>query len=95
MNSLYEIQDCKHNIHDGQLQLKDPNYFPEFQNRLTDFKKQIMQQVKDNESKSYVHFGDGDYYFLKNIPIGSAQPGRRALSTPYHLFNIQPFIQPF
>lgn len=91
MNSLYEIQDCKHNIHDGQLQLKDPNYFPEFQNRLTDFKKQIMQQVKDNESKSYVHFGDGDYYFLKNIPIGSAQPGRRALSTPYHLFNIQPF----
>mgnify|MGYP006130048759 FL=1 len=90
MNPLYEIDDCSHNIGDREY-LKYPNYYPDFQDKLVEFKNMIIDQVKNNDSKSYVHFGDGDYFFLKNVPVGSAQPGKRALSTPYHLFDIKPF----
>jgi hypothetical protein len=90
MNNLYKIEGCEHNSY-GKTHLSDSNYFPEFQSRLEDFKNQIKNEVENNEGKSYVHFGDGDYFFLKNQSVGSATPGRRALSIPYHLFDIKPF----
>jgi len=91
MNEIYKIDGAEHFMHDNQLFLKDTNFFPDFQEKIQEFKSQIIKEVENNEGKSYVHFGDGDYYFLKNIPIGSAKPGKRALSIPYNKFNIQPF----
>lgn len=90
MNNLYKIEGSYHNP-GGKEYLKDANFFPQFQERLAEFKKQVVREVENNEGKSYVHFGDGDYFFLKNVPVGSAKPGKRALSIPYHKFNIQPF----
>tara|TARA_B100000073_G_C23731437_1_gene570937 strand:+ start:1329 stop:2192 length:864 start_codon:yes stop_codon:yes gene_type:complete len=90
MNEIYKIKGAEHQL-GGREYLKDPNYFPEFQERLEMFKKQVIKEVENNEGKSYVHFGDGDYFFLKNIPVGSACPGKRALSIPYNQLNIQPF----
>ncbi len=91
MNNIYKIEGAEHFMHANQLFLKDETFFPDFQQKLQQFKNQIINQVENNEAKSYVHFGDGDYYFLKNVPLGSARPGKRALSIPYHKFNIQPF----
>ena len=91
MNNLYKIKGTEHSMHPNQLFLKDPTFFPQFQEGLLQFKNMILKQVESNVGASYVHFGDGDYYFLKNVPIGSARPGKRALSIPYDKFNIKPF----
>ena len=70
----------------------DQTHFPEFQDKLSDFKKMIIDLVDKNENKTFVHFGDGDYFFLKKQSVGSASPGRRALSISYKNFNIEPFL---
>jgi hypothetical protein len=69
---------------------KIPNY-PSFQGDLKNFKDLLLKLERDSKGASFVHFGDGDYYFLNKIPIGSATPGKRALSIPYDKFNIIPF----
>lgn len=90
MNNIYKIEGAEHTFA-GREHLTDANLFPEFQERLKFFKEQVKKEVENNEGKSYVHFGDGDYFFLKSLPVGSAKPGKRALSIPYERFNIQPF----
>lgn len=91
MNNTYNIEGADHEVHHNQLFMKDPNYYPEFPQHLEKFKTQIQNQVNNNEGKSYVHFGDGDYHFLKQEGIGSASPGKRALSVPYYKIDIQRF----
>ena len=62
----------------------DPNTFPEFQQRLDQFKTTLLDLVKDNKAASFIRYGDGEYYFLKKHPCGSARPGHRALSKQYN-----------
>ena len=66
--------------------------YPKFQEKLEDFKKLLVQLVDNNESKTFYKFGDGDYYFLKKIPTGSATPGRRALSKSFDDIDHQAFV---
>lgn len=55
---------------------------------LTD---KIKSHVALREKLSILHIGDGDYYFLKKISIGSASPGKRALTTAYKKINMELF----
>jgi len=55
-------------------------------------KDRILLDLIKDEPKTYLHFGDGDYYFLTQQAIGSAKPGNRALSKDYKDMNMQPFI---
>ena len=71
----------------------DPNTFPQFQEGLDIFKSHMKQLVDDKESKTFYKFGDGDYYFLKGESVGSASPGKRALSLPYNQINHEQFIK--
>lgn len=80
-------------MHGGQQFLTDPNYCPEFQIRLEEFKQLIINLVNEEKGATFVHFGDGDYYFLKKQPVGSARPGKRALKVSYNRFDITPFIE--
>ena len=66
--------------------------YPEFQEKLEDFKKLLVELVDKNESKTFYKFGDGDYYFLKKMPVGSATPGRRALSKSFDEIDHQAFV---
>ena len=43
--------------------------------------------MREKNNLTYYKFGDGDYYFLRKEPRGSAKPGRRALKRPYFLIN--------
>lgn len=65
----------------------NPNSDPDFQQNWEEFKQNVEEDVlaaeRDSYTTTYYKFGDGDYYFLKEIPHGSAAPGRRALSRPY------------
>jgi hypothetical protein len=93
MHNNYIIEGAEHKMHQGQLFIKDGDFFPNFQPGLNNFKNFIINLVENNIGKSFVHFGDGDYYFLKKQEIGSATPGKRALSIPYTQFDITPFRQ--
>jgi hypothetical protein len=84
----YHIEGAKHTGHSNYENL--PKYIT-FQEDLLKFKELLISLENEKKGASFVHFGDGDYYFLKNIPIGSATPGKRALSIPYEHFDITPY----
>ncbi len=67
--------------------------YPKFQENLEKFKKLLVELVDNNESKTFYKFGDGDYYFLKKMPVGSATPGRRALSKSYESIGHERFVE--
>jgi len=66
-----------------------------FNNEFEEFKNLLIKQFNNDENITYIHFGDGDYYFLRKEAVGSATPGKRALSIPYNKFDITPFIEGF
>ena len=84
----YHIEGARHNGHSNYSSLP---IYPTFQEDLVKFKGLLELLENEKKGASFVHFGDGDYYFLKNIAIGSATPGKRALSIPYEHFNIIPY----
>jgi len=67
------------------------NTYPLFQENLDKFKNHLIDLVDNKESKTFYKFGDGDYYFLKGESVGSASPGKRALSVSYDKINHQAF----
>ena len=71
----------------------NPDTYPEFQKKLEEFKKLLVELVDNNESKTFYKFGDGDYYFLQKMPVGSATPGRRALSKSYESIGHERFVE--
>ena len=89
MQKNYHIDgtlNCLHKkVLDGSLT------YPTFYEDLVEFKDLIIQLEKNKRGASFVHFGDGDYFFLKKQSVGSATPGKRALSIPYENFDITPF----
>ena len=66
--------------------------YPNFQEELDKFKNHLIDLVDNKESKTFYKFGDGDYYFLRGESIGSASPGKRALSVSYDNINHQAFV---
>lgn len=95
MHDNYKITGSTHKQHKNQSIMDDPKYLPDFQKELTNFKNLVSNLVNKNESKTFIHHGDGDYYFLIKKPVGSAKPGKRALSVSYRSFNIKPFKDGF
>tara|TARA_B100000035_G_scaffold103321_1_gene87713 strand:+ start:2624 stop:3490 length:867 start_codon:yes stop_codon:yes gene_type:complete len=71
----------------------NPNTFPNFQEKLQEFKDLLKDLVANNESKTFYKFGDGDYFFLKKQGVGSASPGRRALSKSYSDIEHEDFVK--
>jgi hypothetical protein len=75
----------------------DPSYlsidtFPDFQKQLEVFKNLIRELVSQSKASSFFKFGDGDYYFLTANEVGSAKPGKRALSRPYSEIGLENFV---
>ena len=69
-----------------------PETYPNFQKDLEKYKNLLIQLVKQKACKTFYKFGDGDYRFLKKMPIGSAAPGARALSKSFNEININEFF---
>jgi hypothetical protein len=67
--------------------------YPNFKIELENFKDFIKNLVEKKESKTFYKFGDGDYFFLKSEPVGSATPGKRALSKNYSEINMSNFVE--
>ena len=69
------------------------NSYPHFQEDLSRFKTHLIELVDANESKTFYKFGDGDYHFLKKESIGSANPGKRAISKSYNQIDHTKFSE--
>jgi hypothetical protein len=54
--------------------------YPNFQSDLENFKVLLSNLVTNGLSKTLYKFGDGDFFFLRGKQVGSAQPGKRAIS---------------
>ena len=90
MIDMYEIEGSV-NL-DTHPCFDNPKTYPRFQEKLQEFKDLLIELVYINESKTFYKFGDGDYYFLRKEPVGSATPGRRALSKGYNQINHEAFV---
>ena len=87
---MYKIDGTVNNDTDSSFENKDT--YPNFQEQLTEFKELLVNLVDSNQSKTFYKFGDGDYFFLKKQSVGSAAPGRRALSKSYLDIDHQQFV---
>ena len=88
---MYKIDGTVNNDTDSSFENKDT--YPNFQEQLTEFKELLINLVDSNQSKTFYKFGDGDYFFLKKQSVGSAAPGRRALSRSYLDIDHQQFVE--
>ena len=89
--SIYDIEGAV-NLDQNPV-FHTPDACPNFQEGLLSFKKWLVDEVESNNSKTIYKFGDGDYHFLKKQSVGSASPGRRALSKSYdQLQNHHEFV---
>lgn len=79
-SKVYEIPGST-NLNWNPIYRSSKNY-PNFQSDLEVFKSNLIEEVEAAKGVSYLKFGDGDYYFLTGQPIGSAAPGKRAISRP-------------
>lgn len=70
-----------------------PNAYPLFQEKLIEFKNLLIDLVDTGSCKTFYKFGDGDYFFLSKIAIGSASPGKRALSKNYNSIKHEEFVE--
>lgn len=87
----YKIEGTINN--DGNPCFSDPNTFPNFQEELERFKTVLHELVHNNASVTVYKYGDGDYYFLKKQSVGSATPGKRALSKSYDQIDHEKFVE--
>ena len=88
MIDLYKIEGTV-NL-DQHSCFEDKETFSQFQEGLEVFKYHINQLVLEKkDATTFYKFGDGDYRFLMAQEIGSAKPGKRALSVPYSKINLE------
>ena len=88
---LYKIDGTINN--DTEPCFHNPDTYPKFQEELEEFKHLLIELVYLNEPKTFYKFGDGDYFFLRKEPVGSATPGKRALSKGYDQINHEAFVE--
>ncbi len=69
----------------------DPKVYPHFQEDLVKFKELLISLVNQKANVTFYKFGDGDYYFLKQLERGSAKPGVRALSKSFVEIEMEEF----
>ena len=87
----YKIEGSINNDNDPCFH--DVNTYPLFQEKMEEFKKLLIELVDNNESKTFYKYGDGDYFFLTKQSVGSAAPGKRALSRGYNNINHEQFVE--
>lgn len=68
------------------LKYVDENYT--LQDDFLKLIKNINFHYKNNSHFSIMRFNDGDFYFLRRLPVGSAKPGSRSVTKNYDQIDI-------
>lgn len=95
VNQFYIIPGTQHWVHSGQLLLMNRPNDVAFHKKMLQFQQLLIELVDEKRSATFIHHGDGDYYFLNQQSVGSAAVGKRALSVPYEHIDIQRFKEGF
>lgn len=78
---------------DGSPCFTNSDSYPNFQDDIHSFKDLLLGAVQNgSQPLTFYKFGDGDYHFLNKSAIGSATPGKRALSKDYSQINHEQFV---
>lgn len=64
----------------------DENYT--LQDDFINLIEKINFNIKENNHFSILRFNDGDFYFLRRLPVGSAKPGSRSITKNYDEIDI-------
>ena len=89
LNSIYEITQTSYKAPPTELEVAGT--FPAFQHELDRLKSLLIERHTRGQATTFYKFGDGDYYFLKQKPVGSAKPGVRAISKKLSKESINEF----
>jgi SAM-dependent methyltransferase len=96
INSAYYIQQINtSNVNHGRYFLKKGLYKYSLQEAFIRLTQTILSLSAQRKSASILRASDGDYFFIRKIAIGSAKPGRRALTKEYDAVNIPLFRRLF
>jgi hypothetical protein len=78
------------NLHDSPDYLR-PELASRFSPSYESFKILLVDLNERKKPSTFYKFGDGDFYFLRGEPYGSAKPGSRALSKNYEEIDLERF----
>ena len=73
MIELYKIEGTS-NIHTRETEgpeYNDPNYYPEFQDKLEWYKDILIEKYNNNQPLTTVRISDGEYFYLKGQKAGN------------------------
>lgn len=95
VKSRYFIQGINTDNDSHKKELASNSWFSygykSLQRDFMDLTSYIQSAVATNRGGSILRASDGDYYFLREIAVGSATPGRRALTKTYQELNTSLF----
>lgn len=91
----YLIQGINTDNASHHLNFRNANKSASFQREFMALAKSITVSSVLRKPLSVLRASDGDYYFLRRIPTGSARPGNRALLKGYNEINIDLFRRLF
>jgi len=99
MKSRYFVQGISTNNESHRIDLSSRSFFSYGKEPIQfEFKKltdEIKYCIANRKSLSILRASDGDYFFLNKIAIGSASPGRRALTVSYDQIDMGLFRSMF
>jgi hypothetical protein len=85
----YFIQGINTNNGSHQIQFINPDLtLIPLQKAFISLINKIQNSIANKNSLVVIRASDGDYFFLREIPIGSAKPGNRALKKPYEQIDM-------
>ena len=70
----------------------DSGLYNNWNELYAEFQDNLISIVNEGHNRVFLRWSDGEYYFLKKTPIGSATPGRRSLS-PWASYDTLPMDQ--
>jgi hypothetical protein len=92
VNSSYLLQGISTDNSSHHKHLKNSGLTPVYlQKSFVKLTNIIHEKVGAKKGYSILRLGDGDYFFLRKIPYGSAKPGKRALIKDYNDIDISLF----
>ena len=96
IHSAYYIQGLNtDNVNHKKYFLKPGLYYQSLQAAFLRLAQTILALSRQRKGASILRASDGDYFFIRGIGIGSAKPGRRALTKPYDEINLPLFRRLF
>lgn len=93
LNRYYDLPGCENRNDDPLFFIPDLYSVNDFHLDYARFKDSLKGLVDNQIPSSILRMGDGEYYFLKNMAIGSASQGKRTTSKELESIDKSDFVE--